>query len=352
MALKSPLIVNLSDIKYFDKESVGKKIYELGKMYERDIPMPSGFIITAEFFKEYLRLTGIDNEIKKANALIHPAISDSIHKLFEPIQKRILETPIPEELTVNLHLFYRHYFGSKNKSMNIFSSSLNNKFITFSKISGDSNLVLKIKQIWSQSLKNPEAIAVQEYIRPEIQGKIFTNNIIVNIKLTGLQMNKLKDYCKRIQECFYFPKEIEYIVNNGKVFITNVSPLTGQVYHSIKPRLESKIRKIMAKGTSISPGIVTGPIRIVSGKLKNNKIKEGEIIIITNHNHSLLRALKNAKAIIIDSDNQNMTEKNFYRKSFNIPTIINVKDASNIFKTGNIVTVNGLNGEIYSGGLL
>lgn len=48
----------------------------------------------------------------------------------------------------------------------------------------------------------------------------------------------------------------------------------------------------------------------------------------------------------------NSLDKTLYRKDFQIPTIEGAINATKIFKNGNIVTVNGVNGEIYSGGLV
>ncbi|MBF8249614.1 MAG: phosphoenolpyruvate synthase [Candidatus Levybacteria bacterium] len=207
--------------------------------------------------------------------------------------------------------------------------------------------------IWSMFLDKPVAIVIQENLKSEIKGKISTGNPVVNIKLTEEQMNKLIKYCKIIQKYFYFPKEIEYVVRNNKVIITKVNALTGTISESPKPLIQNnKTRKVLARGISINPGIVTGRVKVFRNNDNSIEIKRGEIIALSHLDHSMFKKIKNAKAIVIDSVLQNSYEKFLYRKGFQIPTIEGVKNATHLFQNGNVITVNGVSGEIYSGGLI
>ncbi len=352
MGLNSHYIVDFSEVNKIDQDLVGKKAHELGILWEIGIPLPKGFVITTEFFKEFLRLTGIDKEIKKTQALSHPAISDSIKKLFHPITKQIMHQHIPQILSTELYKFYRKLSGIfKDKSLNVYSSSFNNRSIVFSGVLGDANLILKIKKIWALALGEPVAIVIQENIKSEVKGKIFTDNPVIDKKLTQLQMDKLIDYCNRIQKYFYFPKEVEYVVRKDKIFIVKVNPFTG-IVHESSAVINNKAQKVLAKGISINPGIVTGTVRILHGKHSDIKAKKGEIIVLSNLEKSMFKRMKNAKAVVIDSISQNSLEKTLYRKDFKIPTVEGIKNATKTFQNGNIVTVNGISGEIYSGGLV
>jgi len=349
MGLKSSLIIDISNLKNVEEEAVGKKIHELGILQSLGIPIPEGFIITTGFFKEFLHLTGLDEEIKNTDAVYHPALENSIDKLYYPVQKKIREIPLPQTLAAEFHRFYRKFSGSlKDKPLNVFSSSVGEKSVIFDGISGDANLLLKIKKIWSESFRLPTAIAVQEDIKPGIKGKILTNNPLPDKRLTKLQSSKLMNYCKLIQRYFYFPKEIEYIVKNDKTYIIGIYPFTGIVEFE-KPVKE---KKILARGIAVNPGIVTGPVRILSPKLRNGMIKKGEIVVLPKLDHSIFEEIKKAKAAVVSQVLRDPADKALYRRDFRIPTIEGVDNAESIFHNGNVITVNGVNGEIYSGGLI
>jgi phosphoenolpyruvate synthase/pyruvate phosphate dikinase len=327
---------------------VGNKIYEFEIIRKLNIPIPNGFVVTSKFFQEFLRLTKIDKKIKNTHAMYPSASSGSVDKLFQPIQQAILETPIPQNLATELHQAYRKLSGSLiNYPLNVFSSSTNERSIIFSGISGDANFVLKIKQIWSKTFNDPIAVAVQKEIKSAIVGKISTDNQITNGKLTKEQTNKLFKYCDVIQKYFYFPKSIEYAVNNDKIYVTRISPLTETGGPAKKG-----FQKILAKGVPVYPGIVTGKVRVLTGKHKNIKIKKGEIVVLSTSERSLFAALKNAKAVIFDSILPNSLNKIIYKMNFKIPTVEGIRNAAKIIQDGDIITVNGLTGEIYPGGLI
>ena len=351
MAINPQYILDLAQTYKEDEDLVGKKVRSLGSLCALGIPLPRGFVLTTDFFTEFLRLTGIDDEIKRVQALDHPALSGSRQKLFAPVKKRIMQAQIPRGLATQLHGFYKRLSGVfKEKPINIFSSSLNNKSVIFTNVLGDANLILKIKTIWSETFENPVAIVVQENIKGKINGKIVTDIPSFDKSLTVNQINKLISYCKIIQKHFYFPYEIEYMIKDNKILVTQIFPFTGKADHAIN--FVNKIRKALIKGTSINPGIVTGKVKIMNTGSNNIEVKKEEIIVLPNINHLLFAKIKNAKAVVIDSPFSSPLEKTLYRMNFHVPTVENARNACKVFKNGNVITVNGVNGEIYLGGLL
>lgn len=326
-----------------DLDNVGKKAVELAELFRLGIPIPDGFVITTSFFKKFLKQTGIDEKIKEVQKLNHPSIQDSVKKLFNPIKKQILYTPIPGNLITELHKFYRQLAGLfKEQSLNVFSSSLNNKSVSFLNIKGDANLLLKIKEIWTMHINQPVAIIVQENIASKTKGTIITSQ----------PPKEMEEIARKIQKHFYFPQELDYVIEKGKIYVTGLRHFTGKVEKSQKTALQNnKTQNVLVKGISINPGIVTGPVKILSN---NNRIqiKSGEIIVISQLNKSFYGKIKKAKAIVADSTLLSSYDQMLYRKSIKIPIITDAVNATRILQNGNIITVNGINGEVYSGGLI
>lgn len=343
-----PHIIDLSQVYKVGEDLVGKKAHELGGLWKLGIPLPKGFVITTQFQEEFLLSSGIDKEIKNTQALKHPALSDCVDKLFLPIQKRIMQTHTPQNLSAELHKFYRWLAGVfKNRSLNIFSSSSNNKSVVFFDIKGDTNLVLKIKTIWSLVLDKSVAIVVQESLKKQTRGKVITDNQITGKNLTEQQILELTNYCKIIQKHFYFPQEIEYAVIKSKIIITKISPSTD--ISTIKNKF---LRKVLIQGTPLNPGIVTGSVKIFRNKFNHFDVKKDEIVILHDFDQKTFKKIKNARAVIVELILPNSSLKALYRRDFRIPTVAGIKNAAKMFENGRIVTVNGVNGEIYSGGLI
>lgn len=339
-----PLILPLSKINKDDVDLVGKKAVELAEVLRLGVPIPDGFVISTIFFKKFLDQTGISEKIKEVEKLDHPSISESLDKLFEPIKKQIIRTHIPQDLVFELHEFYKKHAGLfKNTSLNIFSSSpKDNKSMTFKNIKGDANFILKIKEIWASHINKPVAIVIQKNISSKTKGITTTHNPI----------SELEEIAKKIRKHFYFPQELEYVIEKGKIYITAIRQFTGKVEKLTRVISQSKkSQKVLIKGISINPGIVTGVVKILNNNT-HTQIKSGEIIILPHLNKSILRKIKKAKAVISDSNLLNSYDQMLYRKNFKIPTIIGALNATKIFQNGNVITVNGTNGEVYSGGLI
>jgi phosphoenolpyruvate synthase/pyruvate phosphate dikinase len=346
-------VIDLAKAYLEDKDLIGEKAFELAEMKRLNILIPEGFVIKSSFFREFLHETGISKEIKKTKENFHPALRDTLENYFQPIRDKIIDTHVPQHLALEFHKFYKMLAGEFTEAaVNIISSTKTDKSETFSSIKGDANIFLKIKKIYAKYFDNPTAIVIMKNIKAEIKGQIFTNNPIFDRKLQHEQIEKLKNYCKLIQKRFYFPKEIEFTVSKGKIYITKINPFTGSATKSpsIKLISEKRIKKII-KGVAISPGIATGTVKKIYSKIKNIEIKKGDVIILRSVVPSALRNFRNAKAIIIDNilPKQNIA---VFKKSFQVPAVSGTKNAEKIFHNGNIVTVNGITGEIYSGGLI
>ena len=344
MRLDSAKIINFCDLDKADLESIGKKAYELGELKYLGILIPNGFVITTPFFKKFLDQTGISEEILEVQKISHPSIKNSMAKLFEPIKKKIMRTHIPQYLTYELHKSYKKLSGLfKEQSLNIYTSPLVGKFLQFSNVKGDANFIQKLKEIWALQIENPTPIVVQRNIKSKIKGKIITNDPLIHKKFVAL--------AHKIQKHFYFPKVVDYAVEKNKIYITRIAPFTGEIKESPKHAVQNrKIQKVLIKGVSINPGIATGPVKIL-GNNSYAQIKNGEIIILPHLNKSLV-ALNTAKAIIIDDDLSNSYDRMLYRNDIKIPTVAGTKNATKILRNGNIITVNGIDGEIYSGSLI
>ena len=300
MGLNSHHIIDFSKLYKSDLDLVGKKAYHLGELMSLGIPIPDGFVITP-----FLHLS--------------------------------------ENLIREVHKAYRKLSGVFNDtSLNIFTSSENNKTISYSNITGDANLLLKIKEIWISHLNNPISIVVQKNIKSKTKGTTSTNNPI----------EELKHIAQKIQKHFYFPQELDYVIEKGKIYITQIKPFTGKAEKSQKIAFQNKkLQNVLIKGISINPGIVTGRVKLVNNQ-NFDIAKNSEIIVTKNLNKSLYDKIKKAKAVVIDTSLQTSIDKFHYRKIIKVPTIMGTENATKLLQNGNIITVNGTAGEIYSGGFI
>jgi phosphoenolpyruvate synthase/pyruvate phosphate dikinase len=346
-------IVDISRAEKEDLVYVGKKAYELGDLKYLGIPVPPGFVIRTTFFSDFLKITGISNEIMAAGKAYASLMKDPVKNPFQQIRDKILQTPIPSNMAVELHEAYRKLAGElRQVPIDVFSSTYTDKSEYFPEVLGDANFVLKIKMIWANNFDIPVAVVATKSIMSEIKGKIVTNDPKFDKRLTQRQIKQLLECCKIIQNHFYFPKELEYAIKNGDIYVIKVNPFTGPAPSvPVKTFPAAKHPKAVIKGISVYPGIVTGPVKIISRIDANTVVKGDEILIIPSLKNFMFSGLKKPRAIIADAILENPVDKVHFQKNFQIPAVEGIKNATDIFRNGRIITVNGINGEIYLGGL-
>lgn len=300
MMFDSAHIINFSQLDKADLELVGKKAYMLGELKYLGIPIPDGFVILPFFHLSENLIREIYHAYKKLS-----------------------------------HVF-------NDASVNIFTSPLNNKPTLFSNVKGDANVISKLRTILTSHLDKPVAIAVAKNIQSKIKGTITTNN----------SPKELKHISDKIQKHFYFPQEIEYVVEKGKIYITQVRPFTGILDGSPKQTVQIiRTQKALIKGVSVNPGIVTGPVKLINNQ-NFEDAKNSEIVVAKSLDKSLYNKIKKAKAVVTDTVLQASLDIMLYREIVKVPTIIGAENATKLLQNGNIITVNGTAGEIYSGGFI
>jgi len=99
-------IVWFNEVGKGDINIVGGKGANLGEMYRNGIPVPYGFIVTANAYFQYLRHSGLDKKIKNYLELLEYKDPKSLQNTSENIQNEIMKTPMPKALAQEIMLAY------------------------------------------------------------------------------------------------------------------------------------------------------------------------------------------------------------------------------------------------------
>ena len=86
----------LEDVGATDIESVGGKGASLGELTGAGLPVPPGYVVTADTYRSFIEETGIADELFSA-VDIDPEDSAALAAAHERASELILETPLPDE---------------------------------------------------------------------------------------------------------------------------------------------------------------------------------------------------------------------------------------------------------------
>ncbi len=151
----------------------GGKGANLGELTQAGIPVPPGFVVTAQAYKYFMDEAGINDQVMSILDAIDINDTKALQEAAEEIKRIIIESPIPEDLV----LFIREYYnelcqrvGEDDTDVAIRSSataedlpeaSFAGQQDTFLHVSGDDEVIEYIRKCWA-SLFEARAIFYRE----------------------------------------------------------------------------------------------------------------------------------------------------------------------------------------------
>ena len=119
------------------------------------------------------------------------------------------------------------------------------------------------------------------------------------------QVVRLAQLSFDFEKHYYFPQDSEFAVASGKVYLVQTRPITT-TNQKAESRNEKEEEKLLAKmelileGAPASPGIKSGPVKILKSAKEINKIVPGDILVAEQTNPDYVPAMKKAAAIVTD----------------------------------------------------
>ena len=208
-----------------------------------------------------------------------------------------------------------------------------------------SDLTITSKEIARQEWKmvrsekgEGEETNIKIALTPEEQAnqKINDDDIITLAKL-GLEL----------EDWYQFPQDIEWAKENDELYIVQTRPVTTIREHAPEVRLEITA-PVLLSGAPASPGIASGPVRLVPDASEIDKVEDGDILITEMTTPDFVPAMKRAAAIVTDRGGRT-AHAAIVSRELGIPCVVGTGNAMSALKDGQIISVDGTSGKVYQG---
>ena len=139
----------------------------------------------------------------------------------------------------------------------------------------------------------------------------------------------------------------------GELYLVQTRPITtvNAVTKASKQQNSNDIKMAslpILTGAPASPGIGTGPVKILKSPKEIGKIEKGDVLVAPMTSPDYVPAMKKANAIITDQGGQT-SHAAIVSRELGIPCVVGTQMATHELKDGMIVTVDGETGQIYMG---
>jgi len=165
-------------------------------------------------------------------------------------------------------------------------------------------------------------------------------------KLADDDIIQLAKLGKQLEDHYQFPQDIEWAKENKQIFIVQTRPVT-----TIKETTETEpeiAAPVLLTGDKASPGIASGPVKIIYNASQIDQIQEGDILVAEMTTPDFVPAMKRAVAIVTERGGRT-AHAAIVSRELGIPCIVGAEQAMSILTDGQVITVDGSRGKIYDG---
>jgi len=434
-------VVWFNEVTKEDVSTVGGKGANLGEMTKARIPVPPGFIVTANAYYDFLQRSKTTDKIRSLLKPLDPNDSKQLQQISTEVKQAILNAPMPPQLADKIKKAYIEMGGglvavrSSATAEDLPEASFAGQQSTFLNVEGEEAVVAAVQGCWAslfearaifyreqQGFDHFEvgiAVPVQRMVQSEASGVMFTlepvtsdtskiaieaglglGETIVSGSVTpdtyivdkgGLKISKkeiasqewklvrneagkgeginvkvvltpeeqarqkisdediitLAKIGQRLEDWYQFPQDIEWAKEDKQIFIVQTRPVTTikEAEAEAKPEIEAPV---LLSGAPASPGIASGPVRIVSDASQIDKVLDGDILVAEMTTPDFVPAMKRAVAIVTDRGGRT-AHAAIVSREMGIPCIVGARQATTTLIDGQIISVDGSRGNVYEG---
>jgi pyruvate,water dikinase len=165
-----------------------------------------------------------------------------------------------------------------------------------------------------------------------------------------LYTHELKDLiktAKKIEDHYNFPQDIEYAFEQGNLYITQSRPITT-LNKNLSEKQEDIKGKVILDGLAASHGTASGKVKVIHDLSELYKIQSGDVLVTKMTNPDMVVSMQKATAIVTDEGGATCHAA-IVSRELGIPCVVGTKHATSTLKEGQLITVDGSNGKVYSG---
>jgi len=184
------------DVGKHDTPSAGGKGANLGEMTQAQIPVPPGFIVSAQAYTRFIEQAGLRPVIEKLLSPLDYNDSAQLQRVSEEIKSLIRSTPVPQQIAAEIKKAYRQLgdgpvaVRSSATAEDLADASFAGQQATFLNIVGEDEVVDAVRACWAslfearaifyradkgfEHMKVAIAVPVQRMVQSSRSGVMFT----------------------------------------------------------------------------------------------------------------------------------------------------------------------------------
>ena len=170
-------------------------------------------------------------------------------------------------------------------------------------------------------------------------------------KLPDEKITELAQIGKKIEKHYFFPQDIEWAYEKGKLYLVQTRPVTTtktNIKEPDTPMTDEHLKDVILQGSPASPVIGTGKVIIIKSPKELNRVQKGDVLVTEMTNPDYVPVMKRAIAIVTDKGGRT-SHAAIVSRELGIACVVGTGNATKKLKDGMVVTVDGAKGLVYKG---
>jgi len=213
------------------------------------------------------------------------------------------------------------------------------------KVEPDRYIVSKKGKIIDKKIGTKHIRMIKNAAEKNIQAPV-PRKMVESQVLTDREILLLAKYGVVLEKHYKKAQDVEFAIEKNNVYIVQTRAVTTEA-KEIKTEVKNKP---VLKGLAVSPGIVTGTVRIIHGLKDVTKVQQGDILVTVMTSPDLVPTMSKAAAIITDEGSLTCHAA-IVSREMSIPCIVGTQTATKTLKDGQTVTVDAYKGFVYAGAI-
>ncbi|MCU0270338.1 MAG: phosphoenolpyruvate synthase [Acidimicrobiales bacterium] len=164
------------------------------------------------------------------------------------------------------------------------------------------------------------------------------------------QMLELARLAVRVEGHYGSPQDMEWAYEaDGTVYLVQSRPITT-LHHRDQPTTKAHdlAGETILAGLGASPGIVSGPVRVLASPAEGKHLQAGEILVAVMTSPDWVPTMRRAAALVTDGGGMTCHAA-IVSRELGIPGVVGTRTATTMLRNGDVITIDGARGLVYRG---
>ena len=160
--------------------------------------------------------------------------------------------------------------------------------------------------------------------------------------VTEEQVLDLVRLALQVEDHYGCPQDIEWARRRR----THLSRPVAADHHLSATAPEPEV--LLLHGLGASPGRASGAVRVLSSPKEGKRVQQGDVLVAAMTSPDWVPAMRRASALVTDSGGMTCHAA-IVSREHGIPAVVGTRTATTTLREGQVVTVDGTTGDVYSG---